>query len=175
MSDAAAAHEHGTSQAASEALLDVVTPLSAEEVVRRLDTAARRGRVPGFQPRTDGPLFVVDGCGTPFEHHLLGFAATEGNGVRVRFELERQKRTPLIFAALIAVSVWPGVYFMDQLIPGEWGWIPTWTWYLPLTILPVPFYWRSTARKSRRIAEEDARKVIESIRAELAETSPQAA
>lgn len=146
---------------------DVVVDAGPDEIRAKLDISARRGRVPGLHAGSGEVLFHVDGCGTPFEHHLIGRGAAEDGGTRIRFALERQKRMPIIFAALLIVTIWPGVYFMDQLIPGEWNWIKTEYWYLPLTIVPIPWFWRSTARKSLKIATDDATRIIEKIRAEF--------
>lgn len=151
----------------AEGLSGLSVTLAPDEIRARMDVASRRGRVPGCHRGEGLTLFVVDGCGTPFEHHLVARGTPEGNGTRVTFSLERRMKMPLIFAVLLIVTVWPGVHFMDQLIPGEWNWIPTWTWYLPLSIVPTPWFWVSTARKSRAMAEEDARGLIEKIRAEL--------
>ena len=148
-------------------LPDVHVTLDADEIRSRMDAASRRGRVPGVHLREGEVLFEVDGCGTPFEHHLFARGESSAGGTRISFSLARRARVPLIFLVLIAVSIWPGVHFMDQLIPGEWGWIPTWTWYLPLTVLPAPWLWLSTVRKSRAIAAADATSLIEKIRAEL--------
>lgn len=151
---------------------DLVVALDAAEIRRRMDVASRRGRVPGVHVGDGDTLFEVDGCGTPFEHHLVATGSVAAGSTRVSFSLVRRKRMPLIFAALLVVTVWPGVYFMDQLIPGEWNWIPTWMWYLPLTVLPVPWFWRSTSRKSRAIAMEDASGLVEKIRVELGSEAP---
>jgi hypothetical protein len=146
---------------------DLVVALDAAEIRRRMDLASRRGRVPGVHVGEGDTLFEVDGCGAPFEHHLVATGTPADGAIRVSFALVRRNRMPLVFAILLVVTVWPGVYFMDQLIPGEWNWIPTWTWYLPLTVLPVPWFWRSTARKSHAIALEDSRGLVEKIRVEL--------
>ena len=150
---------------------DLIVDFDAQEIRRRLDLAARRGRVPGLHIGADPMLFYVDGCGAPFEHHLVATGSPEGSGMRISFSLRRLSRMPRVFAVLILLSVWPGVYFMDQLIPGEWNWIRTEYWYLPLTILPIPWFWRSTARKSEAIAVEDSRSIIEKIRAEFERTA----
>lgn len=146
---------------------DLIIDQSPDEIRQRLDIAARRGRIPGLHPGTGDRLFHVDGCGTPFDHHLTATWTPADRGTRVSFTLERQRRVPLIFAAALAATVWPGVYFMDQLIPGEWNWIRTEYWYLPLTILPIPWFWRATARKSRQIAMEDAHSIVAKVRTEL--------
>ncbi len=146
---------------------DLVVDLDVNEIQRRLDLAARRGRVPGLHVGSHPTLFYVDGCGTPFEHHLVATGSPAEGGIRIRFSLKRLKRVPLIFAVVLVLTIWPGVYFMDQLIPGEWNWIKTEYWYLPLAILPIPWFWRSTARKSEAIAVEDCSAIVQKIRSEL--------
>lgn len=146
---------------------DVVVAATPDEIRARLDIAARRGRVPGLHAGKGDILFHVDGCGTPFEHHLIARGTPDEGGTRIGFALERQKRVPAIFAFVLILTVWPGVYFMDQLIPGEWNWIKTEYWYLPLAIVPIPWFWRSTSRKSLKIATEDAASIVQKIRAEF--------
>lgn len=168
MADSRTVPEEVVSTATDGALPDVETSLARSEILARLDVAARRGRIPGLRASEGGQLFIVDGCGVPFEHHLVATLEEREGRSRLGFALQRQAKMPLIFAVLLVVTVWPGVHFMDQLIPGEWGWIPTWTWYLPLTVLPIPWIWRSSSRKSRVMAHEDAQKIIATIREELA-------
>jgi hypothetical protein len=79
---------------------------------------------------------------------------------------------PTIFAIIIIASIWPGVYFMDeliaQLLPSLWRPWVTYYWYLPLTILPTPFLWASVMAKSRRTMREHADATLANIAKETA-------
>src|SRR5439155_12959095 len=81
-------------------------------------------------------------------------------------------RLPLIFASIIAFTVWPGVYFMDELVvqlaPHWWRPWVTYYWYLPLTILPIPWMWRSLIRRSRATSRASALEAIGKIAGEVA-------
>jgi hypothetical protein len=41
--------------------------------------------------------------------------------------------------------------------------IQTWMWYLPLTVLPIPFVWKSAIKKSKASAHAHAMETIEMI------------
>jgi len=152
---------------ANGALPAVRTTLAPEEILDRLDRTARRGRLPGFQRGGRG-LFSVEAHGYPFDAELIAREAPAGGqGRDLRFRVRMRRRLPLLFALVLAATVWPGVYFMDQLIPGEWGLPATWMWYLPLTILPLPWVWAALLRRSRQSNRAAAREAVRRIGAEL--------
>jgi hypothetical protein len=129
----------------------------------------------GFRAGSAGDsesLFTVAAHGQPFDQDLIASYAAPASGAPgvLTFRLRLLRKLPVIFAVILAVTIWPGVYFMDQLIPGEWGWIPTWWWYIPTTVLPIPWMWRKTMRKSRAASEESAREAIHKIAQELGGT-----
>jgi hypothetical protein len=70
---------------------------------------------------------------------------------------------------VLLATIWPGAYFMDQLMPGEWGWISTkvYWWYLPITVVPIPWVWRGLMRKSRESNRREAEGAIRKIAAEI--------
>ncbi|MCB9846410.1 MAG: hypothetical protein H6811_10550 [Phycisphaeraceae bacterium] len=147
----------------SEGLPRVATDLDAAAIVSRLDARARRGKLAGLRhedrKRDSAALFEVDSLGTPFEH-VMG-ARLEGG--EIVFSLRRLWKAPVIFAVALLVTIEPGRYFVDQLIPASWGWIDTMWWYYPLTILPIPFMWRSASRRSRLVAMAEAAETIQKI------------
>jgi len=154
----------------TRALPEVDVHLTADEVRARLLEASRRGRLPGFEPGEPGAgvLFRVAAFGNPIDSRLEAVAdPAEPGRVRLRFRRRLEPRTPVILAVVLAATVWPGVYFMDQLIPGEWGWIPTWWWYLPLTVIPIPFAWRAVMRRAHDTGHESACRAVAQIAAEL--------
>jgi hypothetical protein len=168
------------------------TPLSQSQVLGRLLTAAKRGRLPGYEPGGHGGLFSMAAHGHPFDAILIatyeplpengdrearregeGGAGRQGEphaatpGGRLVFRSRLNRKLPAIFAIVLLATVWPGVHFMDQLIPGEWGWIPTWWWYLPVTALPLPWVWRGLMKRSRGSIDRSAREMIGRIAREI--------
>jgi len=137
--------------------------LSGAEVLERLRTASKRGRLAGFEAGQAETGFIVAAHGNPFDAQLHGRI----DGGFVRFDLKPLHRLPIIFAIILIATVWPGVHFMDALIPGEWGWIPTWWWYLPVTALPIPWVWRNMQRRSRAAVLASAQEAIRKIAKEV--------
>ncbi|MFG0326555.1 MAG: hypothetical protein ACF8SC_04705 [Phycisphaerales bacterium JB037] len=158
-----AIEEIGTPTGEGSTLPSVSSGGSPGEVIAALDAAARRGKLAGFEKR-GGDGFVVDAFGAPFDYDLIGRVSGEGDGSEIRFSMERRKKMPIIAAVLLLVTIEPGRYFMDQLIPGEWGWINTMWWYYPLTILPLPWVWIGLSKRSERAAREHAGEQIEKVR-----------
>jgi hypothetical protein len=153
------------------ALPSIQTAGVPQEVRERLATASRRGRLAGFDAApSDGSLFAASAHGHPFDSTLL--ARLEGG--RLTFRLVMLRRMPMIFAAILLFTIWPGVYFMDEIVaqflPGFWRPWVTYYWYLPITSLPIPWMWRSTMARSRRSAREHACETIESIAKEIGGT-----
>lgn len=150
------AGEPGLPGAAAAAPVGPATsPLTPGAVVDALDKAARRGKLSGFRAVPDG--FTLEVFGAPFDERLeCTVRAAGAGGTRIEPTLKRALKMPIIFAIVLALSVEPGRYFTDQLIPGEWGWIDTRWWYYPITILPIPFMWRTLSRRSKAAAAEHA-------------------
>lgn len=153
-------------------LQSVVVPLDSAAIVERLTTASRRGRLAGFTSSpAAGVLFQATAFGSPFEGVLEARGEPSDGGTRLRFQTRMLRKFPAIFAAVLAFTIWPGVYFTDELVaqflPSVWSPWVTYYWYLPLTILPVPWMWRGAMRKSRRTMTEHARETIAKIAKEL--------
>ena len=144
-------------EAVDYSLPDVVTPLERGAVLEQARLASRRGKLAGFRPGKDGAgggLFSVAAFGEPFDRTLTAMCEAREGGSKLSFESTINLRLPMIFAVVLVLTVEPGRYFLDKLIPGEWNWIDTRIWYYPLAIIPIPFMWRSWMRKSRRAAHE---------------------
>jgi hypothetical protein len=146
----------------------VVTALARGEILERLRTASKRGRLPGFREGTGQDCFVVAAHGHPFDADLIA-ACTDapGNATRLEFRTRLRRKLPWVFAVILAATVWPGVHFMDGLIPARWGWIPTWWWYMPVTALPLPWVWAGLMKKSRASIRAAAEEAVRGIAAEL--------
>lgn len=162
------------SEGSAPALPMVECDLAPEQVLERLGAASRRGRLPGYQNHGEpgGVLFSVIAFGHPFDGVVTATAAPTGRVTRLAFRCRVLRRMPIAFVGAMVLTVWPGVYFMDQLMiqiaPGWRETVPTWWWYLPLTILPLPWIAVSLARRTRRSLGESTRTAIDRIAAELA-------
>jgi hypothetical protein len=115
-------------------------------------------------------LFEIRELGAPFEHVIRARAeGGSGGGTTLRFEMARLPRMPLIFVVVLALTVWPGVWITDSMLKTYFTWytIETWWWYIPITVLPLPWAWRAIARKSALTAREDAAKAMATVRGAL--------
>ncbi len=151
-------------------LEDIRVSLSKDQVLEKLGKAARRGKLPEFA--SGGPenaLFKASALGHPFDRDLLAWGEAEGDGLRLRFGLHWRKKAPIIYLAAMILTVEPGRYFLELMIPGSWGWGSIMWWYYPLTILPIPFMWLSFVRNSKKSTLETARESHEAIRTILSD------
>jgi hypothetical protein len=141
--------------------------VSADDLSERLEEASRRGRLPGLKHGATRDSFRVRLYGGQFDRLLEGEAADRPGGCTLTMRTRLLPGMPLVFAAVCLFTIWPGVWLMDSMLTTYWpasqGWWPTWTWYLPLTILPLPFAVRKVWRSSRGLATEDLRKTLTSI------------
>ncbi len=136
---------------------------------------ARRGKLAEFRAGAlgqHGGDFSVEAAGNPFDHRLIGTFDGDAQNTTITLRLIRLKMMPAIFAAVIIVSVWPGVWLTDSMLVTYFAWYSNWTqsmpwltyaWYLPMSVLPLPWVWRGIVRKSRTEAVESAREMIEAI------------
>lgn len=158
------------------ALPPIECDLPPAEALASLARAGRRGRLPGYRAVADRS-FAVDAAGTPFEYELIGEVDAAESGSVVRFRLERRALMPWIFAVVLAVTIWPGVWLTDSLMATYWQTYGAWTasmpwltyaWYLPITVLPLPWAWLKCTRTSREQAGLEARKLLIKVRQILA-------
>ena len=144
----------------------VATLLSEDQVLERLSAASKRGRLPGFQAKRGG-LFSVAAHGMPFDG-VLTAQLREGH---MEFALRMLPRLPAIFIVVLLFTIWPGVYFMDELVaqflPSLWRPWVTYYWYLPITVIPIPWIWRGLMRRSRAALEQSSAQAIAKIAAEV--------
>jgi hypothetical protein len=76
------------------------------------------------------------------------------------------------FWVLTALTVYPGVLLTDSLLATYFLWYPrsiwfTCAWYLPITVLPVPWMWKWAWGESSRVARGEARAAIERVAGHL--------
>jgi hypothetical protein len=158
-------------------LPDLLTPHTPDEVLRRLDLAARRGRMAGFKPEPAPPRFSVVAFASPFEHKLVATAAPAPAGSRLSFRAVMLPKLPWIYAIVIALCIWPGVWLTHSMLVTWFNWYfaeewKTWAWYIPLTVIPLPWAIRKLVGKSRAEAHTDALAQIDKLRAELDAAPP---
>ncbi|MCE7973784.1 MAG: hypothetical protein DYG92_05560 [Leptolyngbya sp. PLA1] len=148
---------------------EIITPLGREEILKRLDVASRRGRLPGYMPGRDGELFGAEELGHPFDYRLSVHAASAEGGTRLTWSMRMLPKMPVIFGAVLALSVWPGVWLTDSMLRAYFSGYDfrTWMWYLPVTVLPIPWMWRGFMRRSRESATRLRDEMLEAVRAEL--------
>lgn len=172
------------------------TALTDAQIVERLTKASRRGKMAGFHgeaPRgvSGGDVLPVwfEVFGQYFDRRLIVRAerdsadrgavaedAASGGGSRVlRFENRVKTFRIWAFWVLTGLSVWPGVLLLHSMMATYFGWYPramwvTCAWYLPLTVLPVPWMWSTAWKKSAAVADAEARQSIARIAGHLGAT-----
>ncbi len=136
------------------------------DAVTRLTKLSKAGKLAGFEPGTGDEIASFAAFGHPFDGRVL--VRAEGDGLR--FDLRMSRKMPMIFGAVLAVCVWPGLPLTDAFLQG-FGWyerltsgvLRTWMWYLPLAAIPAPFALVSAIRKSRRSAHRHAVETVERL------------
>lgn len=177
-----------STEAAQSELPSLTVPLAAEAIVAKIDESSRRGRMPGFEAGTPQGLFVVDAWGTPFDHDLIATAHPAGGETRLDFTLRLRRKIPAVHAILLLFTVWPGVWLTDSMLKLWFGWYYaltqkdafiwggfeafTYLWYVPLCVVPLPWFWRSSMRRSRRTARVSGLEMIAKIAKELGIAAP---
>jgi hypothetical protein len=183
------------------ALPTLHVPMSTQAILERLSTMSKRGRLDGFEANPTSPepgLFAAAALGTPFDSVMIARQArtpgdpslTTGSSsasgpsptgdsaasspvpaTTLEFEIHMTRKLPMIFAAALIFTVWPGVALTDMFIadwfPSLWRLGITYYWYLPLAILSVPFAWRAAMKRSRETARQYAVETIDAIGKEL--------
>ena len=108
----------------------------------------------------------------PFDYRLVGEFRDASEGSLVGLRLVRLRRMPVLFAAVLAVTIWPGVWLTDSMLVTYFGWYSRWThsmpwltyaWYLPLTAAPLPWMWRGFVRKSRAEAVASGAEMAQAV------------
>lgn len=158
----------------NETLPEICTSVDPKGVGEALRKMSKRGKLAGYQSGDAEGSAIADAHGTPFDSDLRIAWASQGDATRVRFDITMRRKMPIVFALILLVTIWPGLPLTDSFMQ-SFGWyerlmgdsIETWMWYLPMTVLPAPFAWRSAMKKSKASAHRHARETIEKIRATL--------
>ncbi len=149
----------------------VETSLTPEAIVEKLAFASRRGRLAGFHAGQGGGLFGVAAFGHPFDRVLIADVQKSNAGAALSFRTTLPMKWPSIFIAVTISTIWPGVWLTDSLLKTyfpsyPWWGVQTWMWYLPLTIVPLPWMAKSIWGKSEAMAHDSAHRAIRKIAAE---------
>lgn len=141
------------------------TPKSSQEIVSLLEAHAKKGKLPGFEPKGVQGLFRVDAFGMSVDYDLVAHATGDASGTELTFTLVSQRKFHLVMAISIVLTIWPGMWMTDSMLR---TWFrsydfATWMWYVPIMILPLPWLWYSVTLKSRKAASEHAREQLTTI------------
>jgi hypothetical protein len=154
----------------------VRTPHNTEEVLKRLEKAARRGELPGFErggPAINGAAaaFHAEADAVPFEGMVVAVAspATDGGGTMLTLSVRLKPRMPWIFMISLVLAAYPGVILTGSMLrtlaPGAtWLWDTVWWWYFPLAVVSIPLAFMPALKKSRRLAAASAAEVATTLR-----------
>lgn len=141
--------------------------MEPERIVASLERAAKGGRLPEFVAGGDGGLFSAAAFGQYYDKRLVAEVEQLDDGAELRFRTIWLLKMPVIVTIILLATVEPGRYLLDQLIPGQWGWIDTRWWYYPMTILPLPWMWWTVLKVSAATAREHAIEMIGKIAKEV--------
>lgn len=146
----------------------VATGLGEAQVLERLERLARDGKLAGFRV-LGARSFEVSAFGEPFDRRLVATLAQDGPRTRLNLKAPLVARMPVIYALIIAVSIWPGVWLTHSMLSTYWNWYGrwpewvTWAWYMPLTVVPLFFMLPKMMRKSERACYEHAMEQVGKI------------
>ena len=135
-------------RAALRALPTIRTKLTPQAFLAAADAASKAGKLPGFEKTP--AYFNTLLFGAPFDRTMTTSANAGPDHTTISFSTRLLLKMPLIFAVLIIFSIWPGVTLTHSLLRTYFPayTIQTWWWYLPLTILPLPWYLKKTIKQS---------------------------
>jgi hypothetical protein len=147
--------------------------MPTDKVVAKLDEAARRGRLAGFELGDNGILFKTSAFGHPFEGELEARAGgSTADTTRLQFSTRMKMKLFWIVVVVLVVSIWPGApitkSLLASLIPSwPWLWQTTYWWYLPLSILGAPWTIWSYLKRSRKEIAVSAVEMAGKVQKEL--------
>lgn len=149
-------------------LPEITAALPPGEVMERIRTGSKRGRMPGFREdrAEDGsPRFATAIFGLWWDRELIATVRPEGTGSRIGLARRDKRVIPAVIVAVLILSVWPGVILMDTFVPSSWGWIGThvWWWYVPLTAISNVWAWVWAVRRTEIAMRASALEAIAAI------------
>lgn len=142
----------------------------ASKAVARMSSLSKSGKLAGFEKGSGSIHATFAAFGNPFDGYVEVSTAPDG----LRFDLKMPKKMPMVFAAALVLSVWPGLPLTDAFLQG-FGWyerltsgaFQTWMWYIPLAAIPAPFALLTAIKKSRASAYLHAAETVERLRPKL--------
>jgi len=142
----------------------IATDLESTEIATRAQRQSERGKLPGFVASIPDGLFEANAFGNPFDYRLIAYHAPN----KLNFNLKIKRKMPIIFWVVMAFTIWPGVLFTDSILNTWFGWYPnetwiTYAWYLPLTVLPLPWLHKAVMARTRLAALVHAHEQIHAI------------
>jgi hypothetical protein len=145
-------------------LPSIFTDLDSTEVAKRAQRQSERGKLPGFIATIPDGLYEANAFGNPFDYRLI---ANHTPG-KLGFNIKIKRKMPIIFWAVMAFTIWPGVIFTDSLLNTWFSWYPnetwkTYAWYIPLTVLPLPWLHKAVMARTRLAALVHAHEQIHAI------------
>jgi len=145
-------------------LPSIATDLESSEIAKRAQRQSERGKLPGFIASSPLGMFEANAFGNPFDYRLI---ATHAPG-KLSFVVKIKNKMPAIFWLVMAFTIWPGVLFTDSLLNTWFGWYPnqtwiTYAWYIPLTVLPLPWLHKAVMARTRLAALIHAHEQIHAI------------
>lgn len=148
------------------------SPHNPEVILDRMDKLSKRGKLAGFARGTPPALFEAAAFGTPFDYRMLATPTSISSGTRLGFSLALPLKLPLIYIVVIILSIWPGVWLTHSMLVTYFSWYTlsiwgTCAWYLPITILPLPWMYKKQFVGSRLAAAADAVELIAKIAPEI--------
>ncbi len=154
------------------ALPSLESPYPPEMIVDRLETLAKRGKLAGFHKGMPPALFEAAAFGQPFDYRLVAHATSAGGGTRLSFALKLPPKVSIVYAIVVVLSIWPGVWLTDSMLRTYFSWYTlsmwgTCAWYLPITVLPLPWMYKKHFVGSRAAATADAAELIQKIAPEI--------
>jgi hypothetical protein len=171
---------------ARQPLPAIIMPMPPEALVQHLDKLARRGKLAGFAPidatkataAPAGSIFSIAAFGTPFDATLyavaqpLGDVTSSSSSTRLTFSRVLKRKGLIGFGLVLLLTIWPGIELTRSLFAStfpEQRWLIDYLpyWYLPLTIISLPWglweAWRRSTRTSHASAHEAITKLIEDV------------
>jgi hypothetical protein len=147
-------------------------PLSNDAVVQKLEEAAKRGRLAGFERGTGDVLFTTSAFSAPFDGELEAHAVNNGEGIQLRFSTRMKRKLLWVFVVVLILSIWPGLPITESLLASmfpfwPWLWKSTIWWYLPLSIIGSPWAVWSAVKKSQAGITVSAVEMVGKIQKEL--------
>lgn len=156
----------------------ISTEMTREQVLATLTERAKRGKLAEFAKGNLGKIpcdFSVDAPAVPFDYRLVATMSDQKaptTGTLIELRLVRLSKMPILFALILAVTIWPGVWLTDSMLTTYFGWYSSWTqsmpwltyaWYLPITALPIPWMWKRMCKKSAAESSISGGEMVESI------------